>query len=249
MRPAAFPGAAAIESEGIVLSEPTLVQGVGLTRTAHREVADHLRSAIISGVLPAGSRLVQADLAESLNVSITPVREALRELENQGLVDFDPFRGASVHAVSLTELEEIYELRKVLVPLAIRERIETITDQELDQAEAVLRRMSLKSPDSQWVEDNRELHRILDGTPQQPHLRAFLRRLADISALYVGISVNRDPGRRRRARDDHRALLGAYRAHQAEVAIAITISHLNDTVSTAAGALQPTLTNSVDPTG
>ncbi|CAN5612884.1 GntR family transcriptional regulator [soil metagenome] len=220
-------------------AEPTVVAGgSGTARTAHREVADHLRSEIISGALAAGSRLVQADLAERLNVSITPVREALRELENQGLVDFDPFRGASVHAVSLAELEEVYALRRVLVPLAIRERVKTITDEELDQAEAVLRRMTLKSPDSQWVEDNRELHRILDGTSRQPNLRAFLRRLADVSALYVGISVSSDPERRRRARDDHRALLGAYRARQAEVAIAITISHLDDTAATASDALQ-----------
>lgn len=223
---------------GEAVSESTAPPATtGAGRTAHREVADRLRHRIISGALPAGTRLVQADLAERLGVSITPVREALRELENQGLVDFDPFRGASVHAVSLAELEEIYELRRVLLPLAIRERVRTITDEELDLAEAVQRRMSLKSADSQWVEDNRELHRILDGTSRQPHLRAFLRRLADISALYVGISVNRDPERRRRARDDHRALIAAYRARQVEVAIAITISHLNDTAATAAAAL------------
>ncbi len=224
-------------------TEPVVPQFTGGSgRTAHREVADHLRQLIISGALPAGARLVQADLAERLDVSITPVREALRELENQGLVDFDPFRGASVHSVSLAELEEVYELRRVLLPLAIRERVQTITDEELDRAEAVQRGMSLNSPDSRWVEDNRELHRILDGTSSRPHLRAFLRRLADISALYVGISVTEDPERRRRARDDHRALISAYRARQAEVAIAITISHLDDTAATAASALGPVRT-------
>lgn len=212
--------------------------GLSAVRTAHRDVADRLRLAIISGKLPAGTRLVQAELAATLSVSVTPVREALRELENQGLVDFDPFRGATVHAVSLQELEEVYALRRVLIPLAVRERVHTITDEELDRAEAVAKGMSLRCSDAEWVEANRELHRLLDGTSAQPHLRAFLRRLADLSALYVGVSVTTDPERRRRARDDHRSLVAAYRARNAEVVIAITLSHINDTAEVAASALR-----------
>jgi DNA-binding GntR family transcriptional regulator len=207
-------------------------------RTAHREVADRLRAAILSGAMPAGTRLVQAELAASLRLSVTPVREALRELENQGLVDFDAFRGATVHAVSLRELEEVYALRRALIPLAVQERVATITDDELDQAEAIVKRMSLRSPDAQWVDDNREFHRILDGTSAQPHLRAFLRQLADMSALYVGVSVSNDPERRRRARDDHRSLIAAYRARNPDVVIAITLSHINDTAAVAAAALR-----------
>jgi DNA-binding GntR family transcriptional regulator len=210
---------------------------LGAVRTAHREVADRLRLAIISGALPAGTRLVQAELAASLRLSVTPIREALRELETQGLVDFDAFRGATVHAVSLHELEEVYALRRALIPLAVRERVVTVTDDELDQADMIAKRMSLRSPDAQWVDDNRELHRILDGTSAQPHLRAFLQRLADLSALYVGVSVTTDPERRRRARDDHRSLIAAYRARNAEVVIAITLSHINDTAAVAAAAL------------
>jgi DNA-binding GntR family transcriptional regulator len=207
-------------------------------RTAHRDVADRLRLAIISGSLPAGSRLVQAELATTMNTSVTPVREALRELETQGLVDFDAFRGATVHAVSLAELEEVYALRRVLIPLAVRERVHTITDDQLDRAEAIAKTMSLRSPDAHWVEANRELHRVLDGTSSQPHLRAFLQRLADLSALYVGVSVVTDPERRRRARDDHRSLVAAYRARNADVVIAITLSHINDTAAVAAAALR-----------
>ncbi len=215
--------------------------GLSMVRTAHRDVADRLRHAIVSGVLPAGTHLIQAELANSLDVSVTPVREALRELENEGLVDFDAFRGATVHAVSLDELEEIYELRRVLVPLAIRERIKTITDEELDEAEKLTGRMTLRMSDAQWVDDNRTLHALLDGTLSQPHLRSFLGRLADISSLYVGISVNTDPERRKRARDDHRALIAAYRTRNAEAVTAITLRHLNDTASVAAAAFKAQL--------
>ncbi|SNQ45415.1 Putative GntR family transcriptional regulator (modular protein) [Frankia canadensis] len=207
-------------------------------RTAHRDVADRLRHAIVSGTIAAGTHLVQAELANTLNVSVTPVREALRDLENEGLVDFDPFRGATVHAVSLDELEEIYELRRVLIPLAIRERIHTITDEELDEAERLTDQMTLDVDDAQWVEANRALHTLLDGASNLPHLRRFLRRLADISALYVELSVTTDPERRRRARNDHKALIAAYRTRNAEAVTAITTRHLNDTAAVAAAALK-----------
>ncbi len=223
-------------------SKPRL-PGLGLStaRTAHRDVADRLRQAIVSGVLPSGTHLIQVELAQTMNVSVTPVREALRELENEGLVDFDPFRGATVHGVTLDELEEIYELRRVLVPLAIRERIATITDEDLDRADKIARTMTLRMSDSEWVDANRELHAVLDGTPSQPHLRSFLRRLSDVSALYVGISVQTDPERRKRARDDHNALIAAYRTRNADAVTAIMVRHLNDTASVAASALRSQL--------
>jgi DNA-binding GntR family transcriptional regulator len=212
--------------------------GTSTVRTAHRDVTDRLRQAIVSGTLAAGTHLVQAELAASLQVSVTPVREALRELESQGLVDFDPFRGATVHRISLEELQEVYELRRLLVPLAIRERVAAITDEELDEAEALIKQMTLSCPDAQWVESNRALHRILDGISGRPHLRAMLRRLTDISSLYVGLSVHTDTDRRRRAREDHRALVAAYRRRDADAVIDITLAHINDTATVAADALR-----------
>jgi DNA-binding GntR family transcriptional regulator len=210
--------------------------GASTVRTAHRDVTERLRDAIVSGVLPAGTRLVQADLAASLAVSVTPVREALRELESQGLVDFDPFRGATVHEVSLAELEEVYELRRALIPVAAAQRVRTITDAEIDEAEAVVARMTLRVSDTRWVEDNRLLHRLLEGTSES-HLGIIMRRLSNVSALYVGISVTTDPARRRRARDDHRALVKAYRRRDAAEVTAISLRHIADTAATAAAAL------------
>ncbi|GAA1850802.1 GntR family transcriptional regulator [Pseudonocardia ailaonensis] len=211
--------------------------GSSTVRTAHRDVTERLRDAIVSGVLPAGTRLVQADLAANLAVSVTPVREALRELESQGLVDFDPFRGATVHQVSLAELDEVYEIRRALIPIAARERVRTITDEELAEAETVVNRMTLRVSDTRWVDDNRLLHRLLDGTSGQAHLRAIMRRLSDISSLYVGISVTTDPARRRRARDDHKALVKAYRKRDAEQVTRISLRHIADTAAVARTAL------------
>lgn len=89
-------------------------------RTAQENVLQYLRHAIVSGRLPPGTRLVQAELAATLNISVTPIREALRELGAIGLVDLDPFRGAVVHTPTLAELEDIFEIRAALLPLNIR---------------------------------------------------------------------------------------------------------------------------------
>ena len=81
----------------------------GTRQTAHEYVREVLRRSILNGDLPGGSRLVQAELAATLEVSTTPIREALRDLASEGLVRFDPHRGAVV-----TELDD-EDLRDRLV--------------------------------------------------------------------------------------------------------------------------------------
>ncbi len=216
----------------------TVLLSSNTARTAHRDVTDRLRAAILSGELAPGMHLVQSDLAKSMNVSVTPIREALRELNTQGLVEFDAFRGATVHRVSRVELDEVYELRRLLMPLAVRERVARITDAELDAAEVINSGMGPDLSDAEWVNANRDLHVALDGVSDRVHLREFLRRLSEISALYVGLSISAGNGRRARAVDDHRALIKAYRDRDAERVIAISLVHLSDTEQVARTALE-----------
>jgi DNA-binding GntR family transcriptional regulator len=173
-------------------------------------------------------------LAENLNVSITPVREALRDLVAQGLVHEDPFRGATVHEVSLEELEEVYQLRCLLLPIAIRDRVATISDEQLTVAERMARAMDVEMDDQAWVDANRDFHRALDATSDRlPHLQMILSRLADISALYIALSITSNRARRQRACKDHLALVKAYRARDADRAVEIAIRHFEDTASAA----------------
>ena len=79
----------------------------GGRRTAHEFVKDSLRRAILRGDLSGGSRLIQADLATMLNVSTTPVREALRDLATEGFITLDRHRGGVVRELNWSEMEEI----------------------------------------------------------------------------------------------------------------------------------------------
>lgn len=201
--------------------------------TAYNTVTDRLRKAILSGDLSGGTRLVQAELAQRLEVSVTPVREALRNLMSEGLVDYSPFQGATVHKTSRAELEDVYELRSVLIPLAVREGVKNISAEELDAAEELARQMESATDPIAWVELNREFHKIFYVASRRPKVYELLVRLADLSSLYVGLSISGDAERRARGDDDHVEILQAYRAGDVEAATQVTLTHNLDTLDVA----------------
>ena len=98
--------------------------------------ADLIRQAILDGELPAGSRLKEDELAARLDVSRTPVREALRRLEAEGLVVHEAKRGAAVRAYSASELDDMYRLRAMLEGYAARRAAERMTPELAEQLRA-----------------------------------------------------------------------------------------------------------------
>ncbi|GLY18330.1 GntR family transcriptional regulator [Kineosporia sp. NBRC 101677] len=180
---------------------------------------------------------MQSELAGALEVSVTPVREALRELESQGLVDSGPFRGSAVHQVSLEELQEIHELRRLLIPTAARERVGTVTDAEIDQARALLGQLATDLPNRVWVETARTLRRVLEGTSERRNLRAILARLSDISELYAGLAVHTENDRRS-VLGDHEALVQAYSERDAERVAEVELRRLDQATRRTAAALR-----------
>lgn len=206
-------------------------------RTAHVTVTDRIRTAIISGELPGGTHLMQAELAQRLSVSVTPIREALRNLMSEGLVDYSAFHGATVHETTRDELEDVYELRTVLIPLAVREGVRNITAEELDAAESLAHQMEAATDPAQWVELNREFHKIFYVASRRPKLYSILTTLADLSSLYVGVSISGDAERRARGDADHLEILRTYRAGDTERAIEITVAHNLDTLEAARGVV------------
>ena len=211
-------------------SKLQLTSLAGMPRTTHATVTEHLRKAILVGQLPAGTRLVQVELAEALNVSVTPIREALRELSTQGLVDLDAFRGAFVHTPSLAELEEIYEMRSLLIPLSVERAIARITDLELKQAERLMLQMETETDQIQWVDLNRRFHNLLDDLAQTFQLRQVLQRLSDLSAVYVNLSFSVVPLQKEESEKEHRQIYQAYLNRDADGAVSLTLNHLNATL-------------------
>ena len=106
-----------------------------------RTVADWLAERIISGDETPGSRLIEIDVARRAGVSRSPVREALRLLEGEGLVEIVPRFGAQVARVGVADVEELYACRMLLEPVCTRLAVEALTPNEIAELDALRRRM------------------------------------------------------------------------------------------------------------
>jgi DNA-binding GntR family transcriptional regulator len=216
------------------------LEGTGpvIVSSMHMAVRDQLRKDILAGRFPAGARLQQSELGRLYGVSITPIREALRDLTSEGLVDFGAFSGAVVHAPTVAELHQVYEVRAQLYPLAMSSAVMRISAQRLDEVEHLVRDMGRSATTAEsWAMQNRQLHRILDGATENRYLADILSRLADISALYVSVS-DRGRGRRSEADEEHVALVAAFRRGDVEAATRISLNHIAHTLGHATAVLQ-----------
>lgn len=107
-----------------------------------REIAyETLKHAIITGDLPAGSRIVETDYAERMHISRTPLREALRKLERDGLVEYMLRRGVIVRAFTIADVEEIYTIRNCLEMLTLPAIIRNATAEDIARLRAILDEM------------------------------------------------------------------------------------------------------------
>jgi len=106
--------------------------------TANSFAADTLRVAIVAGVLKPGTPLRQDELATALGVSRIPVREALRRLEAEGLIDFEAHKGARVGSLCPAEIIEISEMRVALETLALRLSVPNLLESDIRESEAIL---------------------------------------------------------------------------------------------------------------
>lgn len=201
------------------------------SRTAYEHVRRSLRDAILDGELTGGTRLLQSALAAQFGVSTTPVREALRELATEGLVFFDPHRGAVVRELELAEVQEIYELRMTLEPLMVRRSIDGLTEERLHQAEELLTRMESEEDIHAWSDLNRAFHAVLMRSAEGTRLAGILTGLRDSAAAYVMLSLRARSEQVSEANVEHRQLLDLYRRRDTEAAIDLTVTHLKSTLA------------------
>jgi DNA-binding GntR family transcriptional regulator len=145
--------------------------------TAQDLALEALREAILEGVLQPGEKLRQEDLATTFSTSRIPVREALRVLVYEGLVESEPHRGFSVTRLSIDEIEEVYELRTVLEGHAVRMAIPLLTENDLDELGTLFDAMESEvDPDRKLMIRERFYLRLYTVTAR-PRLVGLISRL------------------------------------------------------------------------
>jgi DNA-binding GntR family transcriptional regulator len=204
---------------------------------------DEIRTRIVSGALPPGSRLREAQLVTDLGVSRTPIREALRRLHAEGLVTILPNRGARVASWSEQDLEDVFALRLVVEAYAVRRAAERIRPPDISRLEALATAMEghLAGQQGDWVaaiaDLNNEFHQLITLASESKAAIPVLGTLVSIPGRGGGSSqsVQMPLGRRavfeytaqqlERSAREHRELIAALRQGDSEWAEAIVRTH------------------------
>jgi len=187
-----------------------------------------LREKILRGQYKEGQPLRQDALAAELGVSRIPVREALRQLEAEGLVTFSSHVGAVVSSLSLAEIEELFELRGLLESEVLRIAIPRLTSGDLDRADAILNAYEAafeRHDVAQWGALNWRFHSTLLAAANRPLTLGVLGNLHNQSDRYMRmqLALTRGEGR---ASGEHRAILEAVRRRRIDSACAQLREHI-----------------------
>jgi DNA-binding GntR family transcriptional regulator len=202
-----------------------------------------LRRRILSGTLAPGSRLAQYELAASLGMSITPLREAIRKLGSEGLLDLDAHRNVHVARIDATEARQLFEVRQLLDPPAVELAAARRTDEDIAAMQQATER--LLPVTRQWGEKaltaHREFHRTVYLASHNQMLTGLLDDLWDKSDRYRRLGMELLPGDEPRIRDldEHRLMVNLVVAGDGVGAAKLMREHITRSVTpTAIGALE-----------
>ncbi|MBO9447033.1 GntR family transcriptional regulator [Ruegeria sp. R14_0] len=194
-------------------------------------ITDDLRERILSGEMAEGETIRQEALAEEYDVSRMPIREALKRLDAEGLVQLTNNRGASVTSHSLSEIGEIFDLRVLLEVDVFRRAIPQMTEADFATCERLLNDMetSYEAYDvGRWGSLNYEYHKALYAAADRGLTNEILQRVNLQSDRYVRMHLSvmeqREP-----AKKDHRQLLLLARKRQVETACDLLTKHIQRT--------------------
>lgn len=208
-------------------------RGTSLTRTnVAQEVAAALREDILRARLAPGSPLRQEQIAARFGVSTTPVREAFRVLEAEGLVRLDPGKGVLIFRPSIEDVRETYEIRASLENLAVRHAVRALTEDDLTELSTLLARMDRTDDAVRWVEMNNTFHDMIYAAAGRPKLRGMILTLRDSMAGYMHSAIQGAVASGRASRE-HEEILTACRTRDVEAAQRAVTAHIHHTVDMA----------------
>jgi DNA-binding GntR family transcriptional regulator len=202
-------------------------------------VVEEIERAIFAGVYTPGDRLVERELADRFRVSKTPVREALQALARRGLVVSNPYRGTRIVDIDAEMVRNLYGVRLLLEPAAMRESIGQLEDVDLLSARAALEAAdeAAQADDlASVVLANRDFHQALMRRCSNDLLLGILDNLRDRVALVIVWGWGSD-SRRSREAEEHERILGATERGDADAAVYALERHIESGMQSALSRL------------
>lgn len=188
-------------------------------------VVERLREAILSHEIAPGARLTQVEVATRFGVSRIPVRDALTELAAEGLVVLSGRSGAVVAGLSLDDLQELYELRGSVEPLASRLAVPNVGRAQIMRMHECYRRMEHADERQVWLAANAEFHAQVYKQSGRPRMITLIETLRKQTDRYVWVHLERLDALEH-CRVEHGEILAAAERQDAEAVETVTRKHL-----------------------
>ncbi len=213
-------------------SSPLVAGGANRVSTVHEQLIEALRGSILSGEFVPGRPLRQVQIAERFGVSPVPVREALRALEQEGLVVSTPRRGWIVTKLTEEDIQEIYELRELLEQQALREAMPKLTAVDIAELERLTEHIVSTGAPEEHLAARERFYSVLYGVSRKPRLASLILNLHNQLAPYLRHQ------RARHSADAHVQLMKALTRRDLKSASSVISDHLADICSRCIEAAQ-----------
>ena len=194
----------------------------------HGDIYLQLKQKIIDGKIKAGQPIRQDDIASQFGVSKIPVREALRRLEANGLVEFIPRRGAFVVELTEDDILEMLEIRLALESRALELAIPNMTGEDFLLAREILEEYESTDDELRWSELNRQFHLGLYAPCGLLKLIGLIHDLKDRSKLFMHLKITQASGFKR-PHDEHIEILNACENQDIQKAVGMLRQHIETT--------------------
>ncbi len=188
--------------------------------TLREKILEHIRDAIISGALKAGSKVSEPELAERYGISRTPIREAFRQLESEGYLRVIPRRGAVVSEFTQKDVEEFYAIKSILEGYAARQACLKLSEKEIDKLQQNNRRLSELAEQNDFktfFKVHNDFHEMFIKAADNEKLRELISSVVTRFQRLRFMSLSL-PGRMQVAVQEHEKIIEAFRRKEPDTA-------------------------------
>ena len=195
------------------------------------QVRQNIKKRIINQELKPGSRLIVSHLAAEMGTSLTPIREALRLLVKDGLVEIIPHKGAQVVMPSQEQFKDLFEVRTVLESLAIKLAIPNLSPADYERLEQILQAgdESIQAEDPKtWLDADEKLHSYIIQKSENNILVELLDNIRNRINIFRILTAQL-PARAKRAQNEHRSVVAAMKKQKDKDAEELIVQHIENT--------------------
>ena len=198
-----------------------------MKQNCKQQAYDYLYDSIISNKLQPGQPIIEQEISGTLGTSRTPVREALKQLESEGLVRHIPGRGTFVSEVTIMDVEEIFALRETLEILALQVAWKNISDAELNKVETFLSSLDSNCSADDFYKSDRMIHDLIVRNGGNRRLESFLKNInAQIERIRIISSLT--PQRLGKSKAEHLEIIKALKGRELAKTEELLRAHINN---------------------